>query len=91
MFFHKHPYPPYFPENATKLIVGTLPPPRFTTGFLKQEDVNFCYGSRDGLLWPVLDRIFNLRLIYDNSGTAVDQRKKFLSTRGIGICDIVDS
>ena len=34
MFKHTHPYPPYIPENATKLIVGTLPPPRFTTGEL---------------------------------------------------------
>ena len=35
MFIHKHPYPPFIPKNATKLIVGTLPPPRFYTGILK--------------------------------------------------------
>lgn len=48
MFLHKHPYPPFIPDNATRLIVGTLPPPRFSLGQLKPDDVKFCYGSRDG-------------------------------------------
>ncbi|MAQ75261.1 MAG: DNA glycosylase [Aquimarina sp.] len=91
MFKHTHPYPPYFPEGATKLIVGTLPPPRFTTGDLKPGDVNFCYGSIDGLLWPVLDRIFNLNLVFETTDQAIKQRKEFLASCGIGICDIVQS
>jgi len=91
LFLHQHPYPPFIPKNATKLIVGTLPPPRFSIGDLKPDDVNFCYGSRDGLLWPVLDKMFNLKLTYDNSERAVNQRKTFLEERGIGICDIVAS
>ncbi len=91
MFHHMHPYKPFIPRNATKLIVGTLPPPRFTTGNLKPDDVNFCYGSRDGFLWPILDRLFDLNLKYENSEAAVNQRKDFLEKRGIGICDIVES
>lgn len=91
MFVHEHPYPPYIPENATKLIVGTLPPPRFSTGDLKPGDVNFCYGSIDGQLWPILDKIFNLNLVFENTETAILQRKTFLKSRGIGICDIVAS
>ncbi len=79
-----------FPE-ATKLIVGTLPPPRFTTGELKEGDVNFCYGSRDGQLWRILDRIFDLGLRYETSERAIMQRKEFLKKRRIGICDIVAS
>ncbi|MBP2830772.1 uracil-DNA glycosylase family protein [Aquimarina sp. U1-2] len=90
MFQHTHPYPPFFPENVTKLIVGTLPPPRFTTGELNDSDVDFCYGSSNGLLWPVLDRIFNLNLKYETTQEAVQQRKNFLISRGIGVCDIVD-
>lgn len=91
MFYHKHPYPPFIPKNATKLIVGTLPPPRFTTGDLKPDDVNFCYGSRDGQLWKILDIIFGLDLLYENTEQAIDQRKHFLEEQNIGICDIVES
>ena len=89
MFEHTHPYPPFIPQNATKLIVGTLPPPRFTTGELKERDVNFCYGSRDGQLWPILDRIFKLNLTFETTLEAVAERKIFLTNHHIGICDIV--
>ncbi len=91
MFHHTHPYKPFIPKNATKLIVGTLPPPRFTSGELKPDDVNFCYGSRDGLLWPVLDKLFDLNLKFENTEEAIQQRKQFLKNRGIGICDVVES
>lgn len=91
MFLHTHPYEPFLFPEATKLIVGTLPPPRFTQGNLKQGDVNFCYGSIDGQLWPILEKIFNLNLTYENTLEAINQRKKFLKERKIGICDIVAS
>ena len=39
----------------------------------------------------VLDRIFDLKLTYKTSQEAIDQRKFFLASRGIGICDIVQS
>lgn len=91
LFHHIHPYPPFIPENATKLIVGTLPPPRFTQRELKEDDVDFCYGSRDGQLWIILNRIFDLDLKFENTQEAVQQRKDFLKDRGIGICDVVES
>lgn len=91
MFHHKHPYAPFIPENATKLIVGTLPPPRFTSRDLKEGDVDFCYGSRDGLLWQVIDKVFDLNLKFETSEEAVEQRKQFLASKGIGICDTVES
>lgn len=90
-FHHKHPYPPFIPENATKLIVGTLPPPRFSTGELKDGDVDFCYGSRDGLLWQVIDRIFDLDLKFESTAEAIEQRENFLFKHQIGICDTVES
>jgi G:T/U-mismatch repair DNA glycosylase len=91
MFFHKHPYQPFIPKNATKLIVGTLPPPRFSIGNLKKGDVDFCYGSVDGQLWKILDEIFELNLYYETSELAIEQRKNFLLKNNIGICDIVAS
>ena len=89
MFHHTHPYPPFILENTTRLIVGTLPPPRFTTGDLNEEDVDFCYGSSNGLLWKVWDRIYNLGLVYENTHFAIEQRKAFLKHQKIGVCDIV--
>jgi len=88
---HRHPYPPYLPEGLTRLIIGTIPPPRFSLGRLFAEDVDFCYGSKYGLLWPILDRVFELGLHYENSAEAIKQRKHFLSKHKIGICDIVES
>ena len=90
LFKHEHPYPPFIPEGATRLIVGTLPPPRFSTGELKKGDVDFCYGSIDGQLWVILDRIFGLNLKFETTPEAVAQRKAFLEVRKIGICDIVE-
>jgi G:T/U-mismatch repair DNA glycosylase len=90
MFVHQHPYPPFLFGGVEKLIVGTLPPPRFTTGELKEGDVDFCYGSRDGQLWPILDRIFKLNLKFETTPEAIQQRKQFLKDRKIGICDIVE-
>ncbi|MFX0557294.1 uracil-DNA glycosylase family protein [Maribacter sp. CXY002] len=91
MFKHIHPYEPFIFKEATKLIVGTLPPPRFTSGELKEGDVDFCYGSRDGQLWPILNVLFDLKLGFENTYAAIEQRKKFLKSRKIGICDIVAS
>ena len=91
VFLHIHPYEPFIDHNTEKLIVGTLPPPRFTTGDLKEGDVNFCYGSRDGQLWPILDRIFNLNLKFETTQEAIEQRKSFLKQKHIGVCDIVAS
>ena len=89
MFYHTHPYSPYILPDTERLIVGTLPPPRFTTGALNEEDVDFCYGSSNGLLWKVWDRIYDLNLVYENSQHAIVQRKAFLQREKIGVCDIV--
>ena len=91
MFLHQHPYPPFIHANTEKLIVGTLPPPRFSTGQLLDQDVNFCYGSYYNSLWLYVDAIHQLQLRFDHSKEAIDQRKKFLTNHKIGVCDIVES
>ncbi|PZD77320.1 uracil-DNA glycosylase family protein [Mesonia sp. K7] len=90
MFIHQHPYPPFIPKDANKLIVGTLPPPRFTTGDLKPNDVDFCYGSSDGQLWQILGKIFKIDFLHENTEAAILQRKNFLEREKIGICDMVE-
>ena len=89
MFYHKHPYPPDILPDTTRLIVGTLPPPRLTTGELNAQDVDFCYGSSNGMLWKIWDRLYDLNLVYENTNHAIEQRKAFLKREKIGICDIV--
>ncbi|BAO76481.1 uracil-DNA glycosylase family protein [Winogradskyella sp. PG-2] len=91
MFFHKHPYAPFIQEDTKKLIVGTLPPPRFSSGELLEKDVNFCYGSYYNSLWLFIDKIHSLNLRYDNSQEAIEERKAFLIKNNIGVCDIVES
>jgi G:T/U-mismatch repair DNA glycosylase len=91
MFFHKHPYKPFIQKDTKKLIVGTLPPPRFSTGELLEKDVDFCYGSYYNSLWLFIDKIHNLNLRYDNSQQAIEERKQFLINHKIGVCDIVES
>lgn len=91
MFIHKHPYQPFMHQDTTKLIVGTLPPPRFSTGELLEKDVDFCYGSYYNSLWLFIDEIHQLGLRYDNSHEAINERKQFLLKHKIGVCDIVES
>ncbi|RXJ95130.1 DNA glycosylase [Malaciobacter molluscorum] len=91
MFYHFHPYKPFIFEDTNTLIIGTLPPPRFCEKDFKDGDVDFCYGSKNNQLWPAIDKIFNLNLLYDNSNKSINQRKSFLKKNYIGICDIVES
>ncbi|MBP0904391.1 uracil-DNA glycosylase family protein [Mariniflexile gromovii] len=91
MFIHSHPYQPFIQTDTTKLIVGTLPPPRFSTSELLEKDVDFCYGSYYNSLWLYIDKIHNLNLRFDNSQDAIDERKAFLIANKIGVCDIVES
>ena len=68
-----------------------MPPPRFSMNNLLDGDIDFCYGSRNGQLWKIIDRIFELKLVYETSDKAIEQRKEFLIKNNIGICDIVES
>lgn len=91
MFYYEHPYKPILFEDTKRVIIGTLPPPRFFLRNLKEEDVDFPYGSKDNLLWKIFDKIFSLNLSYKNSAIEVEKRLNFLKNYDIGICDIVQS
>ena len=89
--YSKHPYQPYVPQKATRLIVGTIPPYRFCIEpqRLFEDDVNFYYGSRDNYFWSLLAEVTGIQFDRGNSEEAVDQRKKFLTKRNIGITDMI--
>jgi G:T/U-mismatch repair DNA glycosylase len=89
----KHPYLPFIPSNATRLVIGTIPPPRFCKKpqELYENDVNFYYGSRDNYFWELLEDVFEEKLEYKNTRKAVDQRKSLLEKHGLGITDVIDT
>lgn len=90
--FSKHPYEPFVPQNATKLIIGTMPPYRFCIKpqNLFDDDVNFYYGSKNNYFWKLLSEVTGTTLTYKNSQEAINQRKSLLKKLNIGITDIVE-
>ena len=89
----KHPYEPYIPENAAKLIIGTIPPYRFCipNGERKSCDVDFYYGSKDNSFWKLISEVTGENLHYENTAEAVNERKSLLNRMHIGITDIIES
>jgi hypoxanthine-DNA glycosylase len=90
---NRHPFEPFIPKNATKLIIGTIPPPRFClpNQNLSENDVNFYYGSADNHFWCLIGKIFKIDFVKENTSEAVKQRKSFLKKHDMGITDIIDS
>ena len=88
-----HPYEPFVPQGAAKLIIGTIPPYRFCIEpqALRNGDVNFYYGSRDNAFWHLIEQATGEMFAFENTAKAVEQRKAFLEKRGIGITDVVQS
>ena len=91
MNISKHPYEPYVPKWATKLIIGTIPPYRFCVNSQKieKDDVLFYYGSRDNYLWDIFAELSNHKLDKANTDVAIKQRKELLDKFRIGITDII--
>ena len=88
----KHPFEPYVPKNATKLIIGTIPPARFCQGNpeqLKDNDVCFYYGSQDNAFWCLLTKVKNCNFSYSNNLESVEERKQFLLKNNLGIVDVI--
>lgn len=88
-----HPYAPFIPEGATKLIIGTIPPQRFCLNIknLQENDVDFYYGSQDNYFWRIVSQILDAKLLFENTQDAINERKKILADNNIGITDIIES
>ena len=97
----KHPYDPFIPQGATRLIIGSIPPSRFclknSRGFvrdqreLKSDDVDFYYGSRDNYFWHLIGETFGETFTFQNTDKALTERKDFLTKIKTGMTDMVDS
>lgn len=88
-----HPYKPFVPKNATKLIIGSIPPFRFchNNEKLNENDVRFYYGSNKNSFWPLLEEMTKTSFTYENTEAAIIERKQFLKDINIGITDIIES
>lgn len=89
-----HPYAPFVPENAVRLIVGSIPPARFCAPGqrrLCKGDVDFYYGSRSNGFWPLMAAVMGRTLDYTDTPAAVDQRKALLTELRTGVTDVIAS
>jgi len=93
-----HPYEPFIPDDATKLIIGSIPPHRFCKdvnnqifGEVQNDDVRFYYGSNVNSFWPIIGNIYNIQFDFQNTELAIQQRISFLQDINIGITDIIAS
>lgn len=88
-----HPYEPFIPSKATKIIIGSIPPYRFCIKpqILKHNDVNFYYGSCKNYFWSLLANITGTSLTFLNNEEAIKERKKLLKQLNIGITDVIAS
>jgi G:T/U-mismatch repair DNA glycosylase len=88
-----HPFEPHIPKDATKIIIGTIPPSRFCKipQQLFEDDVNFYYGSKDNSFWFLVEKVF-FREIKDTENSAtIKIRKGILNDLKIGITDIIET
>lgn len=86
-----HPYPPFVPDGAVRLIIGSIPPHRFCVrGTLHQDDVDFYYGSRSNGFWKLVGDVCGAGFTFGNTEEAIRERKEFLTSSRTGITDIVE-
>lgn len=87
--FETHPWI-RFPKNnnATKLILGSFPPQRFTKKHksLKYNDVDFFYGSIDNTFWDLFCKTQNIEINWRND---LESFKKYLLNNSWMISDII--
>lgn len=80
-----HPFPPYIPENARVLIMGTFPPQP------KRWSMEFYYPNRTNDFWPMMGLIFcgDRKALYNPDGKtfSLEAIKKLLDSHGIALSD----
>lgn len=80
-----HPWPPFIPDHAKVLIMGTFPPAQ------SRWSMDFYYPNRQNDFWRIMGLIFfDNKLRFYNEATKtyrLDDIKTFLTERGIALND----
>lgn len=80
-----HPFPPFLPENARVLIMGTFPPQP------KRWSMEFYYPNRTNDFWAIMGLIFlgDKTSLLDKSGKSYNLAaiKALLNEKGIALSD----
>lgn len=80
-----HPWPPFIPDHAKILIMGTFPPGRH------RWSMDFYYPNRTNDFWPMMGLIFfgNRAALLNSDGKTfnLDAIKQLLTQRGIALND----
>lgn len=77
-----HPFETFVPSNAEFLIIGTFPTHRNNWKF------NFFYSEKDNSFWNIIEKVFNHSFQHNEGLRAVEERKKLLDSKAIGITDM---
>lgn len=82
-----HPYKPFIPSQAKKIIVGNFPIGKFSNPSRyherKPEEMDFYYGGANNKLWRLLSACFGVSLSNER------EIKKFLKEHHFGLADIL--
>lgn len=77
--YAEHPFPPFYKENATILILGSFPS-------VKSREADFYYQHPQNRFWKVLSSVFE----QTNPNTVLEQ-KQFLERHKIALWDVIAS
>ncbi|HCY06907.1 MAG: DNA-deoxyinosine glycosylase [Erysipelotrichaceae bacterium] len=72
-----HPLKPLFQADSKILILGSFPS-------VKTREYGFFYGHPQNRFWPLLERIFNVKLSID-----IEERRAFLLKHNIAVYDVI--
>src|SRR5882672_1294497 len=80
----KHPWPPFIPKHATKLLLGTFP-----TREENRKTYNFFYPNVSNRFWQTLSHVAMKKpLQYFKGDLAIEERKNILIKLEMGIADM---
>ena len=72
-----HPFRPLFQTDSKILILGSFPS-------IKTREYGFFYGHPQNSFWPLLERIFGVKL-----STDIEERRAFLLQHHLAIYDVI--